>query len=216
MSESQRKESIRKSRQKAVGDMLRQNTRDRLLQAAEQEFRDSGYAGTTVAALAGAAGVSVQTLYLAWGSTRALLRGYMEHVIAGGSADPTTPEDAAKRFARLEPQERLIELAALVAEVAGRAALGWRLYRDASAVDPEVARDWDELQMLRHRLFSRIIGGIPSSALAESLTSKQATDTAWAIASPESHELLVHRLGYSLEEFRAWMARTLVGTMLAR
>ena len=31
---------------------------------------------------------------------------------------------------------------ALVAEIAGRAATGWRLYRDAAAIDPEIAADW--------------------------------------------------------------------------
>ena len=62
------------------------------------------------------------------------------------------------------PSERLVELAALVTEVAERAATGWSLYRDASAVDPEIAADWNELQLIRHRLFSRILGDIPVSA----------------------------------------------------
>jgi AcrR family transcriptional regulator len=201
-----------RSRQKTVGDALRQDTRNRLLQAAAEEFPACGYVGTTVARLAAAAGVSVQTLYLAWGSKRALLRGYMEHALAGGTG---SPEDAGRRFAGLPPRERLAELAALVTEVAERGATGWRLYRDAAAVDLEIAADWNELQLLRHSLISRILADIPASALADGVTRKTAADTAWTVASPESYDLLVHRLGYQLEEFRNWMEQTLTTAILA-
>ena len=200
------------SRQKRVGDALRQDTRLRLLDAAAAEFSAHGYARTTVTRLAAAAGVSVQTLYLSWGSKRALLRGYMERVLAG---DASSPEDAAARFVGLSPHDRLTELAALVAEIAERAAVGWRLYRDAAAVDPEIAADWEELQLLRHGLISRILREIPTGALGPGLTRRKSVDTAWAIASPESYDLLVHRLGYRLDEFRDWMARTLVVAVLA-
>ena len=212
MSTSQPTGSSWRSRQKTVGQALREDTRNRLLQAAQEEFPVRGYAGTTVTRLAATAGVSVQTLYLAWGSKRALLRGYMENALSGGAG---SPEDAARRFAGLPPRERLAELAALVTEIAERAATGWSLYRDASAVDPEIAADWNELQMLRHQLFTRILADIPVSAIAEGLTMKTAVDTAWAIASPESYDLLVHRLGYQLEEFRDWMRQNLITAILA-
>src|SRR6201994_622475 len=100
MSNRQPAESSWQSRQKRVGEVLRQDTRNRLLQAAGEEFPVRGYAGTTVTRLAAAAGVSVQTLYLAWGSKRALLRGYMEGVIAG---DLESPGEAIRPFAGLPP-----------------------------------------------------------------------------------------------------------------
>src|ERR1700753_2800800 len=102
MGPSQSAESSRPSRQKRVGEILRQDTRDRLLQAAGEEFPVHGYAGTTVTRLAAAAVVSVQTLYLAWGSKRALLRGYMENALSG---DTGSPEDPARRFAGVPPPE---------------------------------------------------------------------------------------------------------------
>lgn len=211
MSPAHPNDSSGRSRQQRVGDALRQDTRSRLLEAAAEEFPTHGYTGTTVARLAAAAGVSVQTLYLAWGSKRALLRGYMEHALAGGLE---SPEDAVRRFEGLSPRDRLTELATLVTEVARRAAPGWILYRDAAAVDPEISADWDELHRLRHQTFSRILSGIPANALAEGLAMPDAVDTAWTIASPESHDLLVRRLGYSLEQFRDWMARALPATLL--
>lgn len=199
------------SRQKRVGDALRQDTRRRLLDAAAQEFPRNGYAATTVARLAAAAGVSVQTLYLAWGSKRALLRGYMEDALAGGVGSPA---DAERRFVDLSPRGRLAELANLVTEIADRAATGWRLYRDAAAVDAEIAADWDELQTLRHHTITRALEPIPPDALAKGLTTTAAVDTAWAIASPESYDLLVHRRGYQPKQFQDWMERTLIAALL--
>lgn len=202
-----------RSRQKRVGDALRRDTRDRLLEAAETEFTANGYAATTVTRLAAAAGVSVQTLYLAWGSKRELLRGYMEHALAG---DAASPEDVAHRFAGLTPAARMTELADVVAEIAARAATGWMLYRDAAAIDQEIAADWDDLQTLRHRLFTRVLSDVPEAALADGLTREAAVDTAWAIASPEAYDLLVRRLGYSLDGFREWMRGTLARAVLRR
>ncbi|MGC4933236.1 TetR/AcrR family transcriptional regulator [Gordonia sp. DT30] len=201
-----------RSRQKRVGDVLRQETRNRLLEAAEAEFAAHGYAATTVTRLASAAGVSVQTLYLAWGSKRELLRGYMEKVLAGGAASPA---DASERFTeQMPPDRRLRELAHLVAEVAERASTGWTLYRDAAAIDPEIAADWNELQLLRHQTFTTIIGAIPEDSLKPGLTRQVAIDTAWAIAGPETFDLLVHRLGYTLDGFRDWLERTLPAALL--
>ena len=70
------------------------------------------------------------------------------------------------------PGERLTELASLVAEIAGRAATGWSLYRDAAAIDPEIAADWNELQLLRHQLVARVLKGQnpPNTALINGLT----------------------------------------------
>lgn len=88
-------------------------------------------------------------------------------------------------------------------------------YRDAAAIDPEIAADWDELQLLRHRLFSRIISCIPDNVLASGLTPTAASDTAWAIASPETFDLLVRRLHYTLDDFHDWPTRTLDAALLA-
>ena len=199
------------SRQQRVGAASRRETRNRLLQAAGEEFTRHGYTATTVSRIAEAAGVSLQTLYLAWGSKRALLRGYMERVLAGGEG---SPEDAAIRFIGKTPEERLTVLAATVAEVASRAATGWALYRDAAAVDPEIAADWNQLQLLRHRLLGKILSEIPEHALRPGLTPGAAVDTAWVITSPDSYDLLVRRLQYTPDAFQEWMQRTLFSALL--
>lgn len=199
------------SRQQRVGAASRQATRDRLLQAAGVEFAARGYAAATVSRIAAAADVSLQTLYLAWGSKRALLRAYLERALADGRGSPA---EAAERFTGKDARQRLEELARAVAEVSDHAASGWALYRDAAAVDAEIAADWNQLQLLRRGLVERAVGDIPLRELRDGLTSAQAVDTAWVITSPDSYDLLVHRLGYSRDDFAEWMRRTLFASLL--
>lgn len=200
------------SRQREVGAASRQETRRRLLEAASVEFTEHGYARATVSKIAQHAGVTVQTLYLAWGSKRALLRAYMESTLAG---EASAPGQIGDRFVGKSAREVAEETALLVREVADRSATGWKLYRDAAATDPEIAADWAEFQSLRRATFMRIVGHISAKALRSGLTQESARDTAWAIASPEIYEVLVRHGGYSPEQFERWVATTLTSVLLA-
>lgn len=200
------------SRQREVGAVSRRETQRRLLTAAGAEFAENGYANATVSKIARRAGVTVQKLYLAWGSKRALLRAYMSSTLAG-EAGP--PGQIGSRFVDKSPREVTEETATLVGEIANRSASGWKLYRDAAATDPEIAEDWAEFQRLRRGTFAAIVSNIPASALRPGLTHEAARDTAWAIASPEAYEVLVRDAGYSPEGFESWVATTLAATLLA-
>src|SRR6476620_9319750 len=72
----------RMTRQREAGAASRAETQ-RLVVAAGELFAELGYAGSTVTAIADRAGVSLQTLYLAWGSKRQLLRAFMEQGLSG-------------------------------------------------------------------------------------------------------------------------------------
>ena len=140
----------------------RAETRRRLLHAAEEEFTERGYTAATVAQIAARAGVTVQTLYLAWGSKRALLRAYMDAALAGDddTSYPQAQPDmiaAALDGALDDPRAIIRQISILYRQIAERAALGWQLYRDAAASDPEIAADWQALQALRHQTFTTLI-----------------------------------------------------------
>lgn len=199
------------SRQREVGAASRRGTQRRLLEAAGQEFAANGYSNTTVSRIAQRAGVTVQTLYLAWGSKRALLRAHLELTLAS-TAGP--PDYIGDRFAGLPAHEVIDGLAALVGEIAGHSAVGWKLYREAAAADPEIAGDWAELQSLRRETFARVLRAIPETALRPGLSHEDAGDTAWAIASPDLYDLLVRHGGYSVKQFEQWVASTLTAALL--
>jgi AcrR family transcriptional regulator len=208
------------TRHREAGAASRAETRRRLLQAAGEEFAERGYHAATVNRIAARAGVTVQTLYLAWGSKRALLRAYMDAALSGSPDMSYIDElphliDGALGPAAIDARSAVKQIAHLYREVAERAALGWRLYRDAAASDAAVAADWQTLQRMRHNTFAELIRRIPAASLRAEVTPDAATDTAWAIASPETYELLVRTAEFTLDQYEQWVAATLCSALLA-
>lgn len=200
------------SRQKQAGARLREETRQRLIDAAGTEFERHGYVGATVAGIAAHAGVSVQTLYLACGSKRELLRAYTERVLSFG-------ENPSAHFARALAESGIEDARSIVGwivasflRVTDRAAGAWALHIDASAVDPLVAEDWRQLQQMRLDTMRGLIALVPPEALRTDPESS--AETLWALASPETFRLFTHFRGLSPEDYGRWLEPTLVGALL--
>lgn len=206
------------TRQREAGAAARAETRRRLLDAAAAEFAERGYVGTTVTRVAERAGVTVQTLYLAWGSKRALLRAHLESALLGGApghVDEHRPRPfAAAVQAADDPRETLRRVVALYRRIAERAGPAWALHRDAAAVDPEIAEDWQRWHRLRRETFEQLLAHLPPDALRAGVTPSAAVDTAWAVASPETYELLVRRAGHTLDDYERWVLDTLTAALL--
>ncbi len=217
------------TRQKQVGEASREATRRRLIDAAAQAFLEGGYTATTVPALARRAGVSVQTLYLAVGGKPALIRAVLEQALKPPSSGPddgsTGPiGDAYRRGLRADaaevhqgsddPRTRVHAIAHVYRSVAERAAPWWRLYRDAAATEPEIAADWHRLQLLRRDTLAALLHDLPDAELRTGLTRDDAVDTLWAIASPETYDLLVERAGYTMDRYQTWITNTLAAALL--
>src|SRR6516165_4434895 len=212
----------RVSRQREAGEATRRETRRRLLAAAKAEFAERGYAAATVIRIAERADVSVQTLYSNWGNKRNLLRAVMESSVTGdedvplvpgqppavitATMDPRDAADPRKVLAHLSHQYRLL---------AERAAVGWQTYRDGAAVDPDIAGDWRLLNNLRRQAIHAMLGRLPAAALRPGLTPAAAADTAWVIASPDTHDQLVRQAGYSYDQLEDWVRGTLSAALLA-
>jgi AcrR family transcriptional regulator len=206
----------RVSRQREAGEATRRETRRRLLAAAGAEFAERGYAAATVIRIAQRADVSVQTLYNDWGSKRSLLQAVMETAVTGdddtlmeagqppaviiATLDPGDAADPRRLLAHLARQYRLL---------AERSAVGWQTYRDGAAVDPDIAADWQRISEMRRQAFRVMLAQVPASALRPGLTSAAAADTAWAIASPETHHQLIRQAGYSYDQLEDWVRATL-------
>lgn len=216
------KESLQRlSRQKEAGLASREETRRRLVAAAGELFLECGYTGATVTAIADRAGVSVQTLYLASGSKRALLQAYGQTTLSGSATAltdgrwvPRLQEDLQAHLGSGDPTEQLQAVARIFRDIAERAGSTWRLYRDAAAVDTDVAADLSELERLRRLTFAGLLATIDPAALRIGLTVDDAVDTALTIASPSAYETLVTSLGYSLDQLERWVATTLIHALL--
>jgi AcrR family transcriptional regulator len=195
----------------------RAGTRARLLAAADELFRERGYPGASVAAIAERAGVSLQTLYLAWGNKAALLRA----ATAAAAVNSSTPgshdewRNAIRRRlasdvdAASDTAAYLRACCRLFVEVAERVAPYWRMGREAAVRDPEVAADLAVTEAERRRTMNDVAQAVPSHGLRPDIDAATVADTLWALASPAMHELLVHQRGYSAEAFEHWLAVTL-------
>ena len=211
----------RVSRQKEAGEATRRETRRRLLAAAKAEFAERGYAAATVIRIAERADMSVQTLYSNWGNKRNLLRAVMESSVTGQDDLPIVAgQPPTIIFATMDPGDagdpgRLLEhLSHQYRLLAERAAVGWQTYRDGAAVDPDIAADWRHLNEMRRQAIHAMIGRLPAAALRPGVTAAVAGDTAWVIASPDTHDLLVRQAGYSYDELEEWVRDTLAAALL--
>ncbi|WP_245850229.1 TetR/AcrR family transcriptional regulator [Mycobacterium angelicum] len=198
------------TRLREAGAASRAETRRLLLEAAAEEFARVGYVAATVNRIAERAGVTVQTLYLAWGSKRALLRAYLFSTLTPGATP--SPKYYAAQLHPDTPAGTLAQIATWFCTIAKRSALAWQAYREGAAVDKAIAEEWQELQVLRRGTFQELLSTIPDEVLQ--LPREQAADTAWALASPAMYELMVGSAGYTLEQFEPWLAANLQGAIL--
>ncbi|MEP6560305.1 MAG: TetR/AcrR family transcriptional regulator [Nakamurella sp.] len=212
-------------RQREAGAASRAETRRRLLVAAAELFGEKGYQRATVNGIASRAGVSLQTLYLSWGSKRELLRGFLQYSLSGS---PTAITDSgwAARLRELvaaemdrRPDDPTVELRAaarVFRHAAERAALAWQLYRDAAAIDSEIADDWAALARLRRQSAADglIAGVLRSGSMRPTLDRDAALDTIMVVMGPESYDVLVRQAGYTLDRYEQWLGDTLIAALL--
>jgi AcrR family transcriptional regulator len=209
----------RVSRQREAGEVTRAGTRSRVLTAAREEFAASGYASATVKKIADRADVSVQSLYSSWGSKRELLRGVMIASLTGDRDTEIVGDSVARNWEAgladdADGATVLGHVAAQFCRVAAVAGIGWRTYLEAVGTDPDIAADWQQLMEIRRSNFRTHIDRIDDDELRPGLTRESATDTAWAIASPQLFDLLVRRAGYTMVEFESWLTATLRASVL--
>jgi AcrR family transcriptional regulator len=176
-------------------------TRQRVVAAAAPLFVRDGYVETTMAGIARAAGVAVQTLYLSFGSKAAVLEAALAIVsddqpngwLTAMRAEPSGP--AALR--------RYVDHAA--AQVERRYALDAVLR--AAAADPEPAELLD-----RARRAALAAHGQAVDELAEKpgftarISLQRATEVVAALLSPETYGLLVVAQGWATPDWAEWVS----------
>jgi AcrR family transcriptional regulator len=188
-----------------------------MLQAARGLFLDHGYAATTMPAIAAAAGVSVQSVYKAFGNKPALLKAVFDAAIAGDDEPVPVLQRAALGRVRDEPDPyRKLSLdGEFVAEVSPRHVPIQLLARAAAAADPEAAGVWDQLQAERlagMTLFAHALHR--DGLLRQDVPVEEARDLLWTCNSPELYELLVLQRGWTPQRYGRWLADTLTAALL--
>jgi AcrR family transcriptional regulator len=191
-------------------------TRQKVLAAAHELFVARGYAGTTVTAVAQAAGVSPDTIYASLGGKSGLLEGVL-------SAARSDPEDPAQRdedhrradlAALADSHQRLHRLVGLSCETLARTSPIHAVIRGAADGHPFAAELRARMLRVRLRIQSTNLRAYLGSALREGLTVKQAAERYSALLSPELYHLLTVERGWSARQYQSWVIELLEHDLL--
>ncbi len=208
-------------RRRAAGLASREETRARLLRAADELFREQGYPATTVSAIADRAGTSLQTLYLAWGSKSALFRAGADAATTASGMPMTSEAWREAISGRLEQdagpdpttENYLAAIAHVFVEVAERTAVYWRMQPGASATDPEIADGYAAAMVQRRITMEGIARAIPAGHLRPALSGRDIADTLWSLASPEMFALFTAQAQRSAADYAIWLTTTLINSL---
>jgi AcrR family transcriptional regulator len=192
--------------------------RKAILSEARSSFLAGGYAGTTMAAIATRAGVSVETLYGTWGSKAGLVQALLREALRG--EDDTRPfeqSDAIKAvIAEPLPRAQLELYGRVLGEVQPKLAPIVRLLREGAGADRHLAEAYEKHKRDRLEAMQRFAELLQSRrALRPELTVERARDILWTMNSAELYELLVEDRGWSLQRYGEWIASMLAAALLA-
>jgi len=189
-----------------------------VLQTARQLFLEHGFAATTMPAIASAAGVSVQTVYNAFGNKPRLAKAVFDVAIAGDDQPVPMLQRASLGRVRDAPdaRTRLRLYGEFLAEVAPRHVPVQLVIRDAAASDPEARVVWAELQAERLKgmtMFARDLHD--DGHLRPGVSANEARDVLWTCNSAELFQLLVLERGWPPERYGRWVAEVLISALIA-
>jgi len=190
-------------------------TRDAVLDAARQLFLNGGYAETTIASIAEAADVSVETIYKGFGGKPGLVRAISEKGLEGVGPIPAEQRSNEMRTIERDPRRVMREWGIFTTEIAPLAAPIALLLRTAAATDPEVAELLDEVnraRLARMELNAREL--FERGDFREGVTLEHARDVLWTYSSPELYELLVLRRHWPLELYGRFVAEGMIAALL--
>lgn len=187
------------------------DTRRRILDVARALFRDAGYAGTTLDAIAAAAGVSPKTV-AAFGSKRGLLAALVDPVASGRRFQ----ELLGDLRAATDPRRRVKLAARLTRQVYEAWAPEFDLLRGAGAVAPELAEVARQVGARRRQNQARLIAYLSDQGvLRGGLAPEEATDVLWALTGYDLYRALVVECSWAPERYEAWLADILIQRLLA-
>ncbi|HSK58803.1 MAG TPA: TetR/AcrR family transcriptional regulator [Actinomycetospora sp.] len=193
-------------------------TRRRVVDAARTLLVARGYGATTLAQVATAAGVSVETVQKAFGTKAGLAKAVYDETLVGDD-EPVPLRDRAAMtalFADPDPHRKLVRYAGI-----GRGL--WERLGDlvpvimagAAAGDPDLVELVATIRR-ESRDGARVIVRhlAAEGALRSGLDEEQATDELWLLLQPENLGLLVGERGWSLDRFQEWFARSAARVLL--
>jgi TetR/AcrR family transcriptional regulator, regulator of autoinduction and epiphytic fitness len=192
-------------------------TRRLILESARHLFTSLGYTGTTIEAIAHEAGVAVETVYVAFGSKRALLARLVDLSVTGDDEPTPLLDRPGPQRARSEPNQRqqIRMFAHDMSEIMARVGPLFGVMRGAAPTEPEIATLLQQLLLARREGMMVFVQWVlQNGPLRTGLSTEDAVDIVWTLSSAEVHQLLTMDRSWSREHYEQWLADTLVLLLL--
>jgi len=177
----------------------------------------SGYAGTTMRAVANAAGVSVPTVELVFGTKPTLLRAAISFAIRGDAEPlPVLERDwAATAQAAGSVTEFLAIVEPVLTEAERRSAGLVVAAFEATHMDESMHPVADQLRAQRAETAAWIVDGlITRASLRADVGRDQAIDTVWLLMDPHGFCALTRDRGWTPEQFGRWFTESVCRLLL--
>jgi AcrR family transcriptional regulator len=195
-------------------ERARQN-RERIVRTAKTHFLERGYSATSVAAIAAAAGVSVDSIYKGFGGKPGLIRAIFDRALEGEGPVPAEQRSDRLQSEETDPHKIIAGWGDFVTEIAPRGAPIVLLIRSAAAMDPELVALLDDIDASRMRRMTANARRLHRAGhLRPGLTVAEAADVLWTYSSPELYDLLVLRRGMSLPRYGRFVADAMAAALL--
>ena len=192
-----------------------ERNRERIVAVARDRFLADGYSTTTVASIAGEAGVSVETVYKAFGGKPGLVRAILAKALEGAGPVPAERRSDHLAATETDPRKIIHGWTRLAMEVAPRGAPVVLLVRDAGVTDPQMAELYEEMEQAR---LARMTGNARRFAehghLRSDVSVEDAAVVMWTYTAPVLYELLVLKRGWTVERFADFTADALTSALL--
>jgi AcrR family transcriptional regulator len=186
-------------------------TRHDILRAAQRLFEANGFTATTVAAIAGEAGVVPKTVYGAFETKGGVLRALWHLLLRGDEADVPVMDRAWYREVLDEPAAaRQLELNARNSRVVKeRIAAVLDVIRHAAPLDAEIETLWSRIQSDFYDNQRAVVESLAAKdALRAGLDVTRAADLLWTLNHPDLWQLLVGQRGWTPAQWERWFDET--------
>jgi AcrR family transcriptional regulator len=190
-----------------------EQTRARTLAAARDLFRSSGYAATTLDAIASSAQVSAKTVEAVFGSKRGVLAALVDPLASAGP-----PRDLVDEIRAAEDPRHRLRLVAELTRRAYEASLPeLELMRGAAAVAPEITAVVQQVESRRRANQARLAAYLQEQGLLRNdLAPEEATDIIWALTSYDLYRALIGERHWPADRYQTWLADTLADSVLSQ
>lgn len=188
-----------------------------MLDAAERLFTRTGYAATTMTAIAEEADVAVQTVHAVFSTKRAILTELVDARVIGDDHAGSLPdrEDWHAMDRESDPERQIAMFASPATRIGVRSAAINEVMAAAAGADPEVAALYERQRQQRYRDQRRLARSVGRKrALRTALSEALAAGVIWAIASAGTYRAFVHERNWTVERYERWLSELLAGALL--